>query len=132
MPWKILYSFSEEEFFVMDQQDASFVVSMKPERTGFLWNNVVCIKHVLFDDDEVSGGGGGPRAPASVQDRYMYRVVMMGKDIKRSVGMESVIIKTVASEHERLQALRDIFGINISDDAQRNIVGRNAALAVGI
>src|ERR1700729_609392 len=49
--WTILYTFSENEFFIPDYASASFSVSTVPKQTIF-WSEVLLVKHFLLSDEE--------------------------------------------------------------------------------
>jgi len=141
--WRILYSFSEEEHFSADFDSASFALSMRP-RHGIFWNNVLCAKHFVLSDEEIAmireetrenEANKTAESKASAEgdsDMYLGRLVMMGGgEIKRHVGSHSEVIRTMSTELERIRALRDMFLIDISDDDERYIRGRDAALKSG-
>lgn len=133
MPWRLLYSFTENESLPIDAENASFVASTKPE--GIFWNNVLCVKHALLDSiDELDEEGKAQAAlergqyPAEVSRNFMFRYIMMGREVKRVIGRSSVTIRTLETELERIEALRDIFGLDIPVEARFHIAGRNSAL----
>ncbi|KAF9477221.1 cysteine proteinase [Pholiota conissans] len=120
-PWRILYSFSEEEFHDRDFHDASFVVYSSPNPNGLFWNNVVCIKYFADDDADANSDG-------DVSREIAYRMTLMGKEVKkRGKGGSETILK-FDSEVERVRALRDIFGVKVLEEDARNIIGRVPAL----
>jgi hypothetical protein len=58
----------------------------------------------------------------------MCRYVLFGKELKRYIGGDAVTIRTFSTELQRIRALREVFGLDIPDEAQIHIMGRDAAL----
>jgi len=120
--WRTLYYFTEDEFFPMDYEAGSLAVSGGPEATGLFWHNVICAKCFL-DKDSTSD------THALTNDELpMYRMTMMGNLLKREYGGQSQVVQTFTEELERIKAIRDIFGIDLPDDAVDHIYGRSGAL----
>jgi hypothetical protein len=140
--WRIIYSFSEEEHFSADFDSASFALSMRPGH-GIFWNNVLCAKHFVLSDEEIAmireetrknEANKTAELKATAEggsDVYLGRLVMTGGEIRRHIGSHSEVIRTVSTELERIRALREMFLIDISDDNERYIRGRDAALKSG-
>lgn len=120
--WKTLYYFVEDEFFPMDYEAGSLAVSGGPEAVGLFWYNVICAKCFL-DKNSTSDTSG-----LTDDELPMYRMTMMGNLLKREYGGHSQVIQTFTEELERIKAIRDIFGINLSDDAVGHIHGRSGAI----
>ncbi|KAF8066538.1 arylamine N-acetyltransferase 1 [Lyophyllum atratum] len=132
-PWQLLYSFSENECFPVDAENASFVVSKKPE--GIFWHNVLCVKSAFLDDLDPSDDQAKAQAeaeysrhPEEVAGTFMFRYVMMGREVRRNIGGSSVVIRNLGSDLERIRALGEIFGLDIPDEAQVHIKGRITSL----
>lgn len=136
VPWKILYSFTEDESSELDFESANYVISTQP--AGMFFNSVVVVKHFLVtpEDEETSeeipkADVGTDEASAEAMSKQaMSRVVLFGNEVKRYIGGTAVVLQTLTTELERIQALREIFGIDISDNAVEYIRGRNAAFKV--
>ncbi|KAF8999491.1 arylamine N-acetyltransferase 1 [Cyathus striatus] len=127
-PWKILYSFSEEEFFTRDAIDTSFLVSQSIVPDGLFCNHVVCVKHFLLTDQDKKVLGDGGVSVSDSEHLYMSRLVLMGKDVRKHVGGVAEVVRTFHNELDRIKALRELFGIDINDDAVAHIKGRVPAL----
>ncbi|CAA7270417.1 unnamed protein product [Cyclocybe aegerita] len=50
--WRVLYSFSEEEFHEEDFEAASFLISKRPVLRGLFWHHVVCTKNFVVPEEE--------------------------------------------------------------------------------
>lgn len=129
----MMYSFTENECFPIDAEDASFVVSQKPGSK--FWNNVICTRYVRFDDAVHLDEEGKAQMtlecgqyPEDVRRKFMLKYMLFGGEVKRCIGRSYVTIRSLTTELERIQALREIFELDIPDAAQIHIVGRNAAL----
>jgi hypothetical protein len=53
---------------------------------------------------------------------------MCGNEVRRHIGGSAVTIRKLTTELERIHALREVFGIEVPDEAQAHIFGRDAAL----
>ncbi|KDQ51844.1 hypothetical protein JAAARDRAFT_198720 [Jaapia argillacea MUCL 33604] len=116
--WHILFAFGEAEFYQPDFESLSFSVAKRPG-PGILWQNVICIKHVWVPSED-----GGRK-----EDGCLGRDIMFGGKVKREIGdEEEVIIDNLKDETERVQVLRETFGVQLEDGAERHIKGRDAAL----
>ncbi|KDR79380.1 hypothetical protein GALMADRAFT_1236714 [Galerina marginata CBS 339.88] len=126
-PWRMLYTFSEEEFYPKDFQCSSFFVSMMPDLQGLFWSNVICVKNFVLEDDHVVACG----MSESITSREItYRMVMIGKEVKRSDDAGNTeTIRSMNTELERIEALREIFGVNLHDDDALHITGRVAGFS---
>ncbi|KAF5387859.1 hypothetical protein D9615_000166 [Tricholomella constricta] len=126
--WKVVYSFSEEESFPVDYESANFAVCRRPQ--GLFWENVVCSK--LFWIDSVEIGSTDSEIDGSIMTRYMGRIGMEGRITRRHIGSGSEVLRTVSTETERAEVLREIFGMNVAGEDLEHIRGRKAALAMRI
>jgi hypothetical protein len=107
-----MYRFSELEFFLTDYTDGSFVVAQS--KKGIFAEQVLCVKH--FVDEE--------------HPEHLYRIVAAGNRVTKQVpGREPEILRTFASEQDRVDALKEIFGLKLEEGAVENIKGRLSALA---
>jgi hypothetical protein len=128
-----LFSFTENEIFDVDIENSSFSVSTRP--VGVFWDNVIAVRYALVErrglDAESLNREGLDLTDGRYTDdekkTFMCRYVMFGKEVKRYIGNSGVTVRTMNSEVERIGALREIFGLDLPDDAQKYIEGRNAA-----
>jgi len=127
--WRILYAFSENEFFPADIESESFVVSTRP--VGLFNAKVICLKNFWLSRDEMLASGGTPAHGTQsipVAERYMGRITLEGREIKRHIGSQTERVATVRTEDERVKALREIFGLVIAESDVIHIQGRKAAI----
>lgn len=137
--WRLLFSFTESESFPIDSENFSHVICTKREPQGFLWTNVICVKHALlheagdFEGELLSqlnldSGLARRQFTKEEKEKFMYKYVMFGKEVRRHIGGSAVTIRKLTTELERIRALREVFGIDLPDEAQAHILGRDAAL----
>ena len=101
-----------------------------------MWTNVLCIKYALlheasdFKPESVlqMNMDSNRQYTKEEREKFMYKYVMVGKEVRRHVGGSTVTIRKLTTELERIRALREVFGIDIPDEAQAHILGRDAAL----
>ncbi|KAF5372332.1 hypothetical protein D9615_009289 [Tricholomella constricta] len=133
LPWRLLYTFGENECFPIDAENASLVISTKPE--GIFWNNLLCIKYELLDDVDPSDEEARAKAeaerrqvPEHVASTLMFKYVMFGREVRRNIGSSSVTIRTLGSDLERIRVLKEVFGLDLPEDARVHIKGRAPSL----
>lgn len=122
--WRVVYAFSEEEFFQTDFESANFAVYSKPG--GFFLDKVVASKHFWLNQEEARTTHGTIDAP--IQARHVGRFGMEGDLIRRHIGNHTDIVKTVTTEAERVEALQEFFSLHISTEAVECIRGRATVL----
>jgi hypothetical protein len=111
-PWRQMYRFSELEFFPADCADGSFVVEQS--QSGVIAEQVLCTKHYVDEQ----------------HPEHMYRIVAAGRRVKKQVpGRKEEVLRTFASEQDRVDALQEIFGVTFEQNAIQNIQGRRSALS---
>ena len=134
IPWRVRFSFTENELFSVDIESNSHVMCTKRD-LGLLWNNVLCVKYALLHE----AGDLHPESRSQVElasiqyskeekEKFLYRYILIGKEVKMYIAGSSVPIRTLSTELERIRALCEVFGIQIPDEAQSHIIGRDAAL----
>lgn len=124
--WKIVYSFSEMEFFQTDFESANVAVSMA--RGGLFWDNVISSKHFWLSNEIEGVSRIDHSADGNTKERYLGRIAMEGGTIRRHTGNHSEIVRTVRTEVERTRALQELFGIYIADSDLTHIQGREATI----
>ncbi|KAK7455248.1 hypothetical protein VKT23_011120 [Stygiomarasmius scandens] len=111
-----MYSFIEDEFFPTDYTAAN--VGVYTRQTGLFWENVVCSKSFWLSDEEMAELMDDKDSKEKLADipltrRYMGRLGMEGNKVRRHIGPRSDVIKVMSTEVDRIDALRDIFGIDV-------------------
>jgi hypothetical protein len=128
--WFLLFTFTENEFFPEDVEAYSFVVCNKPG--GDLRNNVTAVRHLSFEELDEEGLAEAVREfaqyPEDERRMFLWHYTLSGNKVKRRIGSSSTIIRILEDEVDRIRALREFFGIVISEDSCSHISGRASAL----
>ncbi|THU95486.1 cysteine proteinase [Dendrothele bispora CBS 962.96] len=118
-PWKVVYSFSETEYFQCDFEAMSYFVSTHPPYPDSPFStlrDVMILKKYFWIDDKVD-----------VEKRDIGTFTFYDKTLRKHVGQDKED-RTVSTEEERIALIKDIFNIQIDTDAIENIRGRKVAL----
>ncbi|PYI18049.1 arylamine N-acetyltransferase 1 [Aspergillus violaceofuscus CBS 115571] len=108
-PWRLCYAFSDLEFHPPDLEVMNFYTSQFPG--SFLTTRVLAIRFLA-------------------RDGHIYGKVVLDQDkVKVNTGGKSVLVQTCVTEAERVEVLRERFGIQLTVEQQEGIIGRNSALA---
>ena len=102
--WKNLYSFTELEFLPQDYEIMNYWTSHS--RKTFFTFKVVAVKYLLDDSGELVG-----------------TMTMVGGEVKRVIEGKSEVLMECKTEDERVQALKEVFGIGLIDEERRGIKG---------
>ncbi len=124
--WRIVYAFTEVEFFEKDYQAANFAVS-KMAGT-FFSDKIVFSKHFWLTKKEAEELGAEPNMEDSPATRYIGRIGVKGAVFNRHVGAGTELLVEAKTEYERRDALRKYGGFDISLDDLEHIRGSLAAL----
>jgi arylamine N-acetyltransferase len=116
-----LYSFTEEEFQLSDYEDASFVVAHKPGPSIFR-QSILAVKHFIDDDSEDPSTN---EAPEGSQD--LYRLTLFGNHVKKHSKKGTEVVRTIMSEEEKVEVLKELFGVVIEPEDVRHVEGQEAA-----
>ncbi|KAE8422452.1 arylamine N-acetyltransferase 1 [Aspergillus pseudocaelatus] len=109
-PWIHNYAFTEIEFFQRDFEVMSFFTSCHSD--CFLTSHLLVVKY-LRERDEVYG-----------------EIVLDDDKVKKNQGGKNVLVHMCMTERERVKALKDQFGIELTEEEQKGIQGRMSALAM--
>ncbi|KAE8344319.1 hypothetical protein BDV24DRAFT_148920 [Aspergillus arachidicola] len=109
-PWIHNYAFTEMEFFQRDFEVMNFFTSCHSD--CFLASHLLVVKY-LREGDEVYG-----------------KIVLDDDKIKKNEGGKNVLVQTCMTERARVEALKDLFGIELTEEEQNGIQGRMSALAM--
>ncbi|KAL4948896.1 hypothetical protein BDW69DRAFT_203213 [Aspergillus filifer] len=116
--WHTMYAFSEAETLPQDFA----MMNVNTSQTGSSWftQMVVCVRHVLEEEDEGGDQEGELRAVG------MY--VLSGREVKRRVGGVSEVVMRLENEEDRVEALKRWFGIELADYEVQGIRGLGSEL----
>lgn len=112
VPWNSYYAFAELEAVPADLNIANWYASQNPD--AFQTRQVLAIKFLRIE---------------TYEDARIYGKVMFSIDVvKRNTGGKTELIKTCRSEMERVQALKEYFGISLTDEEVAGILGGETEL----
>ncbi len=102
--WKPCYCFSELEFLPQDFEGMSFKTSQS-RKSWFTYRLV--LTHILLDEEERPAG----------------TMTLASSEVKRRVEGRSKVLASCRTEEDRVNALKEHFGIELRDDEKRGIHG---------
>ena len=103
MPWNSFFCFPELEFTLADYQVMNHFTSTSPD--SFQTYTVLVVKF-LREGNEIVG-----------------KVMLVNGDVKRNMGGKTSLVKTCKTEEERVEALREYFGIDLTQEESEGIRG---------
>ena len=124
--WRIVYTFTEVEFFETDYAAANFVVSKQPR--GLFYDFVVCSRHFWLSRTEARALGGGKEDMDSPATRYIGRIGLKGDVVRRHVGSESEILAEMKTERERRDVMERVCNVKVAEEDLKYMKGRVASL----
>ena len=108
--WKDCYCFPELEFLPQDFEVMNFFVSNSP--ASWFTKTVVAVKMLLDEQGE----------------NVVGKEMLLGAEVKRNMGGKTQLVKTCATEDERIEVLKDVFGLVLSEEEREGMRGSVAAL----
>ncbi|KAI4201519.1 MAG: hypothetical protein LQ346_002155 [Caloplaca aetnensis] len=103
--WEPTYCFTETEFLPQDYELMNFWTSQN--RRSFFTYSILMAKMLMSDEGRLIGA-------VTLSD---------GREAKKRIGNEVVERRVCRSEQERLQLLKDWFGIVLTEEEERGIKG---------
>ena len=103
----------------------SYYVNNSPQ--SWLTTTVVAVKMVLDQEQrEDRKLFSNEEQPEDVV--VVGKEMLSGAELKRNMGGRTQLVKTCATEQERVDVLRDIFGLVLTEEERMGITGSVAAL----
>ncbi|KAK7448824.1 hypothetical protein VKT23_013553 [Stygiomarasmius scandens] len=118
--WRVIYSFSETEYFQCDFEAMSYFVSTHPPSPTSPFStlrDIVFLKRYFWIDDT-----------GDIAQKEMGTLTLIGRTVKRQIGQTTEELKRLETEEERIKAIKEDFGVHIDDDGIEHIRGRKAEL----
>ncbi|KAK0635933.1 arylamine N-acetyltransferase 2 [Bombardia bombarda] len=106
--WNAFYAFYEVEFIEADFEVMSFYTSKSPDVGQH--DTPLAIRFLRGEGDGDKG-------------RITGKVMLSGADVKRNVTGRTELVKTCVSEEERVEVLRELFGIEFTEKEREGIKG---------
>lgn len=113
-PWNSFFCFTETEFLHQDFEVMNFYTSKSPD--SFQTFTPIIVKFLRRDDE--NGGVG----------EIYGKLMLVNGDVKENQGGRTRLIRACKTESERLEALREVFGMTLTKEEQDGIKGRVSEL----
>lgn len=101
--WIPTYCFTETEFLPQDYEMMSWFTST--HRTSFFTRSVTSTS-MLMDEH---------------QEKIIGNLTLFGDTVRRTVGADREVVRECKSEEERVDALREFFGIELTEEERSGI-----------
>ncbi|EJD07356.1 cysteine proteinase [Fomitiporia mediterranea MF3/22] len=126
--WQTVYQFALHETFPIDRQAANFAVSQRPGFGPFL-DNVLVVRHVFLPSTHTNPASEKELESDKPKERHMKRLILFSVKLSSRVGDHVEWAKGFSNEEERVDALRELFDMDIPKGAEKYIQGRLAQLS---
>lgn len=121
----VIDCFTALEFLPQDYAVMSYYVNNSPQ--SWLTTTVVAVKMLLdHEQREDRKQFSNEEQPEDVI--VVGKEMLSGAELKRNMGGRTQLVKTCATEQERVDVLRDIFGLVLTEEERMGITGSVAAL----
>jgi len=131
-PWNILYAFTEDESYPADIENNSFAASNSP--TSLMMNGFLCVQFLSFlqldEEGKAQAAAEFGERSGDITKHFLWRYVLFNDKVQRGIGANTVTIRTLNNELERIGAIKEFFHIDIPDDAGVHVEGRKVALGI--
>jgi arylamine N-acetyltransferase len=114
--WNSFYAFPEIQFFPQDLAMLNFYISRSPES---LQTNRVLIVKFLRRNHQLDC------SPLAI---IYGKVMLVNGDVKLNTGGRTAVVKSCKTEDERVEALKEYFGITLTNEERQSINGTPTAL----
>jgi nitrous oxide reductase accessory protein NosL len=120
----LLDCFTTLEFLPQDYAVMSYYVNNSPQ--SWFTTTVVAVKMLLNneqrkDDQQPSNG-------EQTKEVVVGKEMLCGAELMRNMGSKTQLVKTCATEQERVDVLRDVFGLVLTEEERMGIMGSVTAL----
>lgn len=130
--WNRYFAFGDREASSWDLECANYWVSSHPE--SFQRKQILVVKFLGSSGEEtgkkfLESADKSHSGKIEIPEVEIRGKIMLADGVvKRNLGGKTDIVKICQTEEERLQALREYFGITLSEDEQQGIKGFETAL----
>jgi len=116
----LLDCFTTLEFLPQDYAVMSYYINNSPQ--SWFTTTVVAVKMILDDDKQSSNG------EQTKEEVVVGKEMLCGAELMRNMGGRTQLVKTCATEQERVDVLRDVFGLVLTEEERMGITGNVNAL----
>ncbi|KAF7927008.1 uncharacterized protein EAE98_006392 [Botrytis deweyae] len=113
--WNSWYAFNEHEFLPEDFEIMNYFVSTNMSERNFQTKNVLIVAFVTGEDEHG-------------REKIVGKRMLINGDVKENMGGKTRLVKVCESESERVQVIREFFGIRLTDEEVGAMRGRNVEL----
>ncbi len=113
--WNSFYVFSEFEFLASDFEVMNFYTSQSTGETNFQTRRVLVIRFLRGIDEQGN-------------EKIIGKVMLVDGEVKRNDGGKTSVFRVCRTEGERIDALREEFGITLTEEERSGVKGRNVEL----
>jgi hypothetical protein len=121
----IVDCFTTLEFLPQDYAVMSYYVNNSPQ--SWLTTTVVAVR-MLLDHGEREDHKQVSNEEQPEDVLVVGKEMLSGAELKRNMGGRTQLVKMCATEQERVDVLRDIFGLVLTEEERMGITGSVAAL----
>ncbi|TVY60680.1 Arylamine N-acetyltransferase [Lachnellula suecica] len=111
--WNSFYAFPELEFFARDFEIMSYYTSTSLSERNFQTRTVLVIRFLKGEREN---------------EGIVGKVMMVDGKLKRNDGGKTSLVMVCENEAQRIQALKEHFGIRLTDEEVGSVRGRNVEL----
>ncbi|KAF7921116.1 uncharacterized protein EAE97_011384 [Botrytis byssoidea] len=109
--WNSWYTFNEHEFLPEDFEIMNYFVSTNMSDRNFQTKNVLIVAFVVGEDEEG-------------KETIVGKRMLFNEMVKENMGGKTRLVKVCESESERVEMIREFFGITLTDEEKDAIRGR--------
>jgi arylamine N-acetyltransferase len=131
--WNRYYAFGDREASSWDLECANYWVSAHPE--SFQRKQILVVKFLrgscegTWEKGSIEAADGCDSGSIPIPEVETSGKIMLAHGVvKRNLGGKTDIVKICQTEEERIEALKEYFGIIMSDDQKQGIKGFETAL----
>lgn len=120
--WNVYYAFGEWEASLWDLECANFWVAHHPD--SFQRKQILAVKFIRSSVQKIAANKGTNENGESQSEINILGKIMLADDVvKVNMGGKTKILKQCKTEMERLEALKEHFGIYLTNEEQHGIKG---------
>jgi arylamine N-acetyltransferase len=121
----LLDCFTTLEFLPQDYAVMSYYINNSPQ--SWFTTTVVAVK-MLLDDEQSEDDKQSSNGEQTKEEVVVGKEMLCGAELMRNMGGKTQLVKTCATEQERVDVLRDVFGLVLTEEERMGITGSVTAL----
>jgi arylamine N-acetyltransferase len=117
--WNSFYCFPEFEFLSQDFEIMNYYTSTSQGETNFQTRRVLIVRFLRGKREEDEG---------DEREGIVGKVMLVNGEVKRNDGGKTRVVTVCKSEEERVQALKEHFAMDLTEEEIQGVKGRNVEL----